>query len=477
MPDLNNKNQTLDIELYNKYIESNPFDSNEYQNLNNLNPDEVIALDTLDLLTDIDFYEKQKISLVNALVKKHTLWAIQQGLGKTVITLPFVYILVNMYNKKKALISVPNDKVDDFYKIIDEHTNLSVMKTTGSQKDVTKLKKYFDEVNVIIASHSAWTFSLDFNLLIYNKLDDFIVTVFDEAKGVEDNGYLNLVELARLLPYNAMLNATPVNEKSPQSTYNILYALDMYNKSYSSFLQNFCDYNEYTRKYSFKDVKLLKNLIDERTLFFSREELGIEVKFKTKFFRCFPSTEQNTFVRKGVMSPELLYSPETPNYFPMNPQTTPSLNVLIRIILGNLGTNKIIFVRNVISQRRIKDTLSIMGIDVEIFEANSGAEERFNAKTNAVMIISSDRGINLGSAEDLIIYDTPPDVYQYLYRAVRDLSSKELNLFWIYYPEQERNKMIQTYESIKKNVEIDDKKLNVLEDLRLEIKEMYNISL
>lgn len=42
-----------------------------------------------------------------------------------------------------------------------------------------------------------------------------------------------------------------------------------------------------------------------------------------------------------------------------------------------------------------------MGIDVEIFEANSGAEERFNAKTNAVMIISSDRGINLGSAEDL----------------------------------------------------------------------------
>lgn len=37
--------------------------------------------------------------------------------------------------------------------------------------------------------------------------------------------------------------------------------------------------------------------------------------------------------------------------------------------------------------------------------------------------------------------------------------------------------MIQTYESIKKNVEIDNKKLNVLEDLRLEIKEMYNISL
>lgn len=75
----------------------------------------------------------------------------------------------------------------------------------------------------------------------------------------------------------------------------------------------------------------------------------------------FSSTEQNTFVRKGVMSPELLYSPETSNYFPMNPQTTPSLNVLIRIILGNLGTNKIIFVRNVISQRRIKDTLSYHG--------------------------------------------------------------------------------------------------------------------
>ena len=427
--------------------------------------DEVFAF-----MTPIDFYPQQIRVIREMLETPNAVIAVEQGLGKTMITMGFIHLL-NLYKPTKTVITVPKNKIVDFEDAFLKNSNLVPIISTGDAKLVKRLETNFDTTNLIIVSDTAWTHSLDFNILLFNNLDNIDVTIFDEASSIEDKGYLNMCKMARSLPYKYVLNATPINQKNPKMTFNILYSLGLVAGDYNTFRNKYCYFDQKTEMYTLQDIDTILKTWGKHFIFFNREELGVEVKFNTKFIRCMLNNIQKEYFYKGNGSSELLYSPQTSGLFELSPQTTPALAELIKVVLGNVENNKVIYVKNVIAQSTIKKILLSLGVDCKIFTPNVGMEEEFNNKQGAVMIINSDRGINLGSAKDMIIYDTPPDIYQYLYRAVRDLKSKNINLFWIYYPEAEKEKMYHTFNTLKSHLNLENKSLNVLNDLYKELLE------
>ena len=110
--------------------------------------------------------------------------AVEQGLGKTMITMGFIHLL-NLYKPTKTVITVPKNKIVDFEDAFLKNSNLVPIISTGDAKLVKRLETNFDTTNLIIVSDTAWTHSLDFNILLFNNLDNIDVTIFDENGNIQ----------------------------------------------------------------------------------------------------------------------------------------------------------------------------------------------------------------------------------------------------------------------------------------------------
>lgn len=442
---------------------------------------------------------EQLILTDDALERRRTIWEVETGLGKTYMVLGKVNSLVPevFESNKKIILVAPTNKYLEFAQIIKDSTILNTVSSSGQQRDVVKLMKNWDSIQVAVLTPSIWTSSLEFNCFIYNHRADVLACIWDEANGVEDTGYLNFIELARTVEYSSFLNATPVgsagesgyNNDSLKVAYNMLRGIRKFNEKYNTFFNKYTlssgvssnngntIFNINTDKYNADFGRYILNL--------NREDLGVAVSFsEVNFHRCGQTEIQKEYISSGYNIKQVLYSPETAGAFELSPANVPALSSLLKI-LERLPeeTNKIVYVDFTKCISILYEYLGKLGYKVLILDGahtpnprDKGAvEDKFNESTGYVLLTNIERAGNLGSAGSIIIYDTPADILQYIARATRGYKSKTVTLDWIYYPEREMELMMNAAERTLNNLKLTGRTHALTEPLLKELTSMYKI--
>lgn len=440
--------------------------------------------------------------LKETLVEKKVIWVVETGLGKTYLTAGLLnsHLPWLMENKKKALVIAPTNKIVDFYNLISSTTIAKVIRSTGAAYEVEDTIKQWKDIEVLVTTPSAWSMSLEFNCFMFNNASDIGIIIYDEATSVDDNGFSHVMEIAkRHASVVAMLNATPLPSVSSFSQsskntlkvlYNLLYAIGSVNTTYSSF------YHSYTYETKVNDargvpireidVKKIKGDFGRKMINFNREEINAGIRFShCKFHRCEVTNAQRKALQEdNSKTYNILYSPATGNSLGLNTTNVAAITELFRTLISlPADSHKIIFVRYQQTIQVLQQALEfVLGYKVFILDGKrtNTPELKHDIETlynnydgGCIMITNITRGSNLGTAENMIIYDTPPDICQYIARSVRGFVSKEITLDWIYYPTYDEDTMVASLRSVIAASELTDRSLDIIQHLGIELQEVY----
>lgn len=407
------------------------------------------------LLEGAELKEEQ----INAVVECYTktnlkgIISMEMGTGKTYVSIGLLQVARALMPTKKAIVTVPKNKVSDFRDLISSALNCRVLTVTGQQKDIDRLIRNFDDVDVIVAQSSFWTHSLKGQLFMYNNAHRFGISFYDEASGLEATGFKTFLEFSRYIPISFLANATPIGVDT-RLVRNLLYGVGATALSERSFKSRYSSYNKTTRS-STTNPNRIKEDFEKYFINLNRSDIGLVAGTDITFHRLELTDYQRYWMQNGIQSNLALYSPETSNADTslftkepiLNPITVTAFARLQELVLRFRDTKKIIHISNTASIIRTKELLTMMGYKVYIMdgkhtpkeEDQKREEERYNADPNGVMLTNLIKGSNLETSNHIIVYDTPSDMQQLIFRAIRGIQSKTIRVDWMYYPEEEMN--------------------------------------
>ena len=406
----------------------------------------------------------------------------EMGLGKTYIGATLTQMALALTGKKVLLV-VPKNKVKDFYFFCKKVLKVRVIKSSGVKKDVDNLKKNFEKAQVVVVQQSAWIHSMDFNIFMYNKMDEFGLVFYDEAALKDSAGFMAYCEFSRYADMSFIANATPVG-KDIQLTYNLLYAVGATDLSLTQFRSRYSATSFNNGKTTETiNIDAIKRDFSQYLINKNRAELGVITTINTKFIKCSPSNIQREWINGSKVRTDLaLYSPGTRIEGASTVATVPALDALVKtVLMSDASTNKIIYTKNTDAIITLSTILKTLGHNVFILDGKHAVteedkkevEDNFNNTQGAICITNIDKGSNLGSATEFIVYGIPNDILQTVHRSIRGFKSKEINLTWIYYPQYDKDSMIRVFKTANDSLALLNRQSDVIDSLRREISNTY----
>ena len=452
--------------------------------LNYLTPETDVSIIN-EFVEEMDLYPKQLDATKRSILNEHGgIWTVEMGLGKSIIT---VGILTLLYPKIAeggfAIVCAGSNTIKSFEQYITQNTHLKAFYTTGEADSVQACIKAVEsgQADCVICTHSVWTHSLDFNIFMYNNLENIKAMIYDECTGTENNqGYLNFIEIAHATKYTFPANATPLNDGA-YSIYSLLYAVNATNLTYRKFKSKYCERVDVGGDAVLKVLpSKIKEDFNKYLINFNRRDVNAETHYDTARFIPIELTGlQHETYKSGVEKAKVLYGISSACPVPVsNPAF---LQLLQSVTTAPPTENKIIFCWHQETSEMLTGVFKSMGIATYQMngfktpspEEKDYIEETFNATKGAVLITSSYKGNNLNSANYVYVYETPPDIGQYIARAARGYNEKHLHLFWPYYPELESDALYKAVESCVNNAIVTDRDMTLAYIIFDEILERY----
>lgn len=422
--------------------------------------------------------DQQLWAIKETLIKEKVIWAVEQGLGKTYLSIALCNVLFPYIreNRKKIVLCVPSNKLEDFRLHLSGKTYMNIITSTGDASDVSNLKRNFNRVDCIITTPSAWKTSLEFNCLMFNNAHKIYLMIYDEADGVNDKGYMHFLKIARdMATYTAMANATPIGSASHFAQgsrtglmvlYNLLYAIQRVDNKYSTFYNKYTDHvRNDPSGIEIRDVNSDRIMADFGNYFinFNRTDVGASTYYNPCNFHrvnaSAPQEEALNSIQDGDKKRDILYRPGACAAYGILPLQIGALSKLWEVVNMIPRTNNIIiYAKNTDTLQVLRELFSDYGkIPTYILDGQHTTtsaqklevENKFNSTPGSIILTNIEKGSNLGAASNIIVYDAPADVLQYIFRGIRGADSKCVQLDWIYYPKYDEEPMINSLVQMK----------------------------
>lgn len=381
-----------------------------------------------------------------SLISEATLITPEMGLGKTYIAMGLMKEILQLEPDKKILFCGPNDKLIEFYK--DFTYNLPEYKITYTSASEKDLRKAFSDIaagaQVLICGHSVFNKGVDFHLKFIPILDEFSTFILDEGsmvlKSDDSYAYRSMEQFVPKLKYRYILNATPI-ERDLQLLINQCRVLGVPIPSKSKIYR---EYGTLVGEHTviFNDLDQLKERMKYHMFNVSRNQLDVvgDINFDVNVrLLKVPHRLYKWLEEYGVRNLRYPFFDEG-LFMDMN---YPSLTELKKVCMkGKVdGDKMLVYVRNVNPKVVMKRELEELGLKVGIYdgthtdnaEKKYAVETRFNSGAYDVLLTNKLYGLSLPIANHLIMYDLPPNFFQYIFRAIRDLGDHNIKLTAIVY--------------------------------------------
>ena len=442
-------------------------------------------------------------AIKESLLKDKVIWSVEQGLGKTYLAVCLLNALLPQLRreKKKAIICVPQNKLVDFQRHIESKTHAKTITTTGDAKNIERLKKNFSTADCILCTPSAWGSSLEFNCRMFNASYQIGLMIYDEAAGIKDKGYMHFIELSRRFASNvAMANGTPLgsasnfnegNTEELRTLYNLLYSIDKVSTAYKTFYKNYTDHVRTAAnglEVRRVNTDRIMDTFGECSVNMNRSDLSISTVYDPcNFHRVYTTKQQEIALesvqQNGDLVSGILYRPSVCLNYGIQPLQIAALYKLWQIVNTIPKTNNIIiYARNtdtlmllkqLFTQSAHRPTVVLDGQHTPKASDKQLAEDTFNSTPGCIALTNIEKGSNLDAASNIIVYDAPADVLQYIFRGIRGAKSKTIQLDWIYYPYYDNNSMINTLLQIKNTMDLLNRENDLYELLKQELLDVY----
>lgn len=422
---------------------------------------------------------KASTAVAFSLISKTTLITPEMGLGKTYIAMGIIKEVLQLRPGKKILFCGPNEKLIEFYN--DFKHNLPeyrIVYTNASEKGVSDaFYKMRRNADILICGHSVFNKGVDFHINLIPMLDEFSTFILDEGgmmlKSFDSYAYRIMEKFVPNMEYKYILNATPV-EKDLQLLINQCRVLGLPIPSRSRIYR---EYGTITGEHQiiFNDLDQLKNKMKYHMFNVSRSELDIagDVKFDIDVrFLDLPLMLTKWIREYGVRNLRYPFFEESL----FTEEHYPSLAELINVCIkgrGN-GDKMLVYVRNVNPKSVMKRALEEMGLKVGIYdgahtdspEKKHYVENQFNDGNYDVLLTNRLYGLSLPIANHLIFYDLPPNYFQFVYRAIRNLDSHDIKLTALIYDHpRDFNRMEEEVHSERYQNEFVDRGFTFVSDM------------
>lgn len=471
--------------------------NNDYSYEETITDDTDISVLNIGLL-NAELTDLQLDKVCQSIKTPKNILPVETGLGKTYIQVGIINTLLPLarLTKKKLLLVVPNNKVIDYTEVVRDNISCNYISSTGVNTDVNKLIKNWDNVEIIITTPATWA-SIVFATHIYNNRNKFLFLGYDEANGINDAGYLHFLEVARLTDYVSLSNATPISATGSFATnsdklllplYNLLYGIGAVNSTYPKFSSTYiknAGYN-YEKKSNniMVDTEALKRDFGSIMINANRSDVGVETLFQSiNFHQCIPTALQYNALSRGIVKQNVLYCGSPEEGIPFSPTTISALSKLLQLLMTmNPQDKKIIYVKNTATITGLYTILTTMGYNVLILDGQTtnteqlkhNVEKRYESFDGGMILLTTlIRGSNFGSASNVIAYDFPADLMQYIARAARGYKQKVLTLDIIYYPEFDKDTLFGSLLQIKTICSTLDRETQVLPAILQELRRVY----
>lgn len=445
---------------------------------------------------DTHFPEVQKDLIIQSMGTPNgkALITAEMGIGKTYISFGLAQQIRLMYPGKKCLFSVDKAKVNEYLSGIAETVGAQALSVSGEADSVNYFMRHYDKFDFFVVQKSAWYHSLDFCLFLLNHTKDFSLAIYDESSAMSSIGYKIFSEFSRNVDHSFLTNANPVTSE-PLQTFNNLRPIGAFEGDYVDFRHKYAKVNKKTRKPKL-NVDKVKQDFSKYIVNANREDLDVVARVNVEFIRCEMTPAQYDWINKGMATNTAAYSPETwegdSSVFQAKPVTiskmVPAIMETLELIkrLDRTSTekkNRIIYVKNYIPKIKLKEELEKLGhpcfiLDGKVTKTRDEqllAAKKFNDSTNAIILTNIVRGINLGSAHEVIMCGLPPDsgFKQLIFRAIRGLNDKIVDLYIVYYPEFQTNLLAKILEALNNESKLLDRNNNLARRISDELR-IYN---
>ena len=387
------------------------------------------------------------VAVAFGMLSKATLFTQEMGIGKTFVAMGLIENILRSNPNKKVVFCGTNDKLNEYRELFNENLTdgWGITHTTAGKSQVSRAFREWDMgYRVLICTHSVWDKGHHFHEQLIPRLDQVQAFILDEGgmllKSADNYSYRMMEQFVPSLPYRFVLDATPIG-RDLTLLLNQCRILGIPIPSKSAL---FSKYGSLSREneWVFGNLQELKESLKYHVFNVSRrhiEEAG-EVNYilNTKFLRV-PKEIYQLIDEDNARS--LRYPFLHPNLF--SPTNYPSLRCLLDVcVRGKVeGDHMLVYVTNVEPKARMKELLEELGLRVGIYDGahtktqgeKNAVEGAFNRGEYDVLLTNKLYGLSLSKANHVITYDLPPNTYQYVYRAVRDLNSKDLKVTTIVY--------------------------------------------
>ena len=422
-------------------------DKNEQSLLDIILEEETVPLLTHQLKNSLREETKASVAVAFGLFSKATLYTQEMGIGKTFIAMSLLENILRANPTKKVMFCGTNDKLEEYMELFRENLSSAfpVTWTTAGELEVRSAFRELSNCRILVTTHSIWDSSHHFHKEFIPLIDEFVAIVIDEGgmlfKNQNNYAYRMMEQFVPQMKYRYILNATPI-EKDLSLLVNQCRILGIPIPSKGKLFSMYGSVAEDDYKWIFSNLGELRDKLKYHIFNISRSQLdGIgKINYTLKpYLMKVTNTQQRLIYEDGAKN--LRYPFKYPEYF--TPNHYPSLKILINICLEGQkrGDRMLVYIRNVQPKVVIREILESLGLRVGIFdgthtdthEKKRRVENAFNNGEYDVLLTNKIYGLSLKIATHVIIYDLPPNFYQYIFRAIRDLNDKDLKVSVLVY--------------------------------------------
>lgn len=382
------------------------------------------------------------VAIAYGMVSKKVLYTQEMGIGKTFVAMGLIENILRANSDKKVMFCGTNDKMNEYLEVFNENLTegWGITSTTAGEENVRRAFRDLDNgCRILISSHSVWDKGHRFHEEFIPRLNEFQAFILDEGgmllKNIDNYAYRMMEQFVPKMDYKFILNATPI-ERDLSLLVNQCRILGIPIPSRTTLYRQH-GYVDDESRWIFTDLGELKDSLKYHVFNVSRihvESAG-EVTYKVDARYLKVNEAIHTLIREDN-SRSLRFPFKRPELF--LPEYYPSLrNLIDTCVTGKSNGDKmLVFIRNVEPKTQIKRILEELGMTVGIYdgtytstaEQKNYVEKEFNDGKYDVLLTNKLYGLSLKTATHAIMYDLPHNFFQYVYRAIRDLKSKELKV-------------------------------------------------
>lgn len=425
------------------------------------------------------FLEDTQISAITELLQnKKSILSFEMGLGKTAILMALASLLLPkaIEENKLIIISVPSANLSSFKTLVEKQMYFRerIQIINGEKKNVDAFFTKFDgnKTNLLICQHSCWSQSPTFNYRIFNRRHKILAAFYDEAIEKYSIGYQHFISICEnvaeyVVMATASLNGSTGSFKANDDSllvpaYNLVKAIGLAKElSYRNFLKMFTTTNWVKQNIHYNVLQdELTKFIGKNLVNLSRQHLGIGSEFDlVEFIRANPTDNQLSLISSTSESKKRILYGELGG-INFTPQEVPVLGKLIELLFRlPKETNKIIYCNHIESTINLRNILKTLGYNVLVIngvETPSPQDKQrvanlFNDTSGTVLITNITKGINLGSGYNIITLSIPPDLPQFIARAIRGFKKGNIALHILYYPTHEKDRLVSCLKAVSMN--------------------------